>query len=103
MSEKTMGRRTGDRVREDRTDWNRLASMTDDQNETNIASDFDSWPVDDQSRGYFFHVRSTRDGRWTWDMVDREGRIAARAPEDYPSWEAAEAATLSPKESLKAA
>lgn len=95
------GRR--DRVREDRTDWDRLRTMTDEQNESNIAGDFDSWPVDDQARGYFFHVRPAGNTRWTWDMVDRESRIVARAPEDYESWGAAEAATLPLKESLKAA
>lgn len=77
--------------------------MTDEQNEANIASDFDSWPLDDQGRGYFFHVRPAENGRWTWDMVDRDSRIVARAPEDYESWDAAEAATLPLKESLKAA
>lgn len=103
MSEKTTAGRADDRVREDRTDWGRLRTMTDEQNEANIAGDFDSWPVDDQSRGYFFHVRVVERGCWTWDMVDRDSRIVARAPENYESWEAAEAATLPLKESLKAA
>jgi uncharacterized protein YegP (UPF0339 family) len=103
MSEKITAGRSGERVREDRTDWARLRVMTDDQNEANIAGDFDSWPVDDQARGYFFHVRSAGNGRWTWDMVDRDSRIVARAPEDYTSRESAEAATLPLKDSLKAA
>jgi hypothetical protein len=103
MSEKIAAGRSGDRVREDRTDWARLRAMTDEQNEANIAGDFDSWPVDDQARGYFFHVRPTGKGRWTWEMVDRDSRIVARAPEVYENWEAAEAATLPLKESLKAA
>jgi hypothetical protein len=77
--------------------------MTDEENEANIAADSDSWPLDDQARGYFFHVRAVRNGRWTWDMIDRDSRIVARAPEDYGNQEAAEAATLPLKESLKAA
>jgi uncharacterized protein YegP (UPF0339 family) len=103
MSEKITEGRSGDRVREDRTDWNRLRAMTDEQNESNIAGDFDSWPVDDQARGYFFHVRPAENGRWTWEMVDRDSRVVARAPEDYASEESAKAATLSLKESLRAA
>jgi hypothetical protein len=103
MSEKITAGRSSDRVREDRSDWARLRAMTDDQNEANIAGDFDSWPVDDQARGYFFHVRPAGNGRWTWDMVDRESRIVACAPEEYGSRESAEASTLPLKESLKAA
>jgi hypothetical protein len=103
MNEKIIAGRKGNRVREDRTDWDRVRRMTDEQNEANIASDFDSWPVEDQGRGYFFHVRQAGNGRWTWDMVDRGSRVVARAPEDYDSCDAAEAATLRLKESLKAA
>jgi hypothetical protein len=103
MSEKTTGNRSDERVAEDRTDWVRLRTMTDEQAEANIAGDFDSWPLDDQARGYFFHVRPLGNGRWTWDMVGRDSRIAARAPEEYESREAAEAATLALRESLKAA
>jgi hypothetical protein len=88
---------------ESRTDWERLRNMTDEENEANIASDFDSWPLDDQARGYFFHVRPLGNGRWTWDLVDRDSRVVARAPEDYESWDAAESATLPLKENLKAA
>ena len=103
MSEKITENQSDERVAEDRTDWARLRTMTDEQNEANIAGDFDSWPPDDQARGYFFHVRPAGKGRWTWDMIDRENRIAARAPEDYESWETAEAATLPLKGKLKAA
>lgn len=103
MSEKTTESGKCNRFREDRTDWDRLRSMTDEQNEANIAGDFDSWPLDDQARGYFFHVYRAENGRWTWRMVDRASRIVARAPADYDSWTAAEAATYVLKESLKAA
>lgn len=103
MNEKITAGRGSDRVREDRTDWQRLRAMTDERNEANIAGDFDSWPVEDQGRGYFFHVRPMGGARWTWDVIDRDGRVVARAPEDYESSEAAEAAALLLKESLKAA
>lgn len=85
------------------TNWARLHAMTDEENEANIASDFDSWPLDDQARGYFFHVHPTDDGRWTWDMVDRDSRVVARAPTTYASWDEGEAATLPLRDSLKAA
>jgi hypothetical protein len=103
MSEKTTLRRSGEPIEGDRTDWERLRRLTDEQNEANIASDFDSWPLDDQARGYFFHVHPAGNGRWTWELIGRDGRVAARAPEDYESREAAETAALPLKENLKAA
>jgi len=77
--------------------------MTDEENDANIAGDFDSWPLDDQARGFFFQILRSEGRHWTWAMVDRDGQVVARAPVDYDSWEAAEAATLPLKESLKAA
>ncbi|MFN3943929.1 MAG: hypothetical protein ACK4K7_03230 [Allosphingosinicella sp.] len=87
----------------DRTDWERLRNLTDEENEANIAGDFDSWPLEDQARGCFFHVRPLEGRRWTWDMVDPRGRVVARAPADYADRASAEAATLALKTRLKAA
>lgn len=102
MSDGITVRRSGE-AHDSATDWERLRTMSDEDNEANIAADFDSWPLDDQARGYFFHVRPLKTGRWTWDMVGRDGSVAARAPGDYESREAAEAAVGALKGSLKAA
>jgi hypothetical protein len=103
MNEKTTTRRLGDPLLDDRTDWDRLHRMTDQENEASIARDFDSWPLDDQARGYFFHVHPADKGGWTWEMVDRRGRVVARAPISYDSRTTADAATRPLKKSLKAA
>jgi len=103
MSKKLTRMRLGDPIGESLTDWERLRDLTDEANDANIASDFDSWPLDDQARGYFFQILRASADRWTWAMVDREGQVVARAPTAYASWDEAEAATLPLKESLKAA
>lgn len=85
------------------TDWARLAALTDEENEANIASDFDSWPLDDQARGCFFHAYPLASGRWTWDLVDPEGAILARAGVDFANWDDADAAVERLKTMLAAA
>ncbi len=104
MSEKLTTTRLDDPIKDDRTDWDRILNMTDEENEANIAGDFDSWPLEDQARGFFFHVRPTgENGGWTWDMVDRESRVVARATYTYASRTEAEASTGPLKSNLKAA
>jgi len=68
-----------------RSDWPRVAALTEQQLERSIADDPDTWAPDGDGAarrsgdvGNYLMYRSD-DGRWRWRLVDGEGRVLAES------------------------
>ena len=68
-------------VEGDRTDWDRLRAMTDEQVEATIADDPDWTPFEDIAMREA--VVDDGMGQWHWLLIGRDGREIARSPGDF--------------------
>ena len=79
-------------VKEDRTDWERVRALTDEQIDAAIAADPDTYAMGgelDQLRNnplkFVYSVYSDSAGEWRWRLEGSDGRILAYGAESYPS------------------
>lgn len=84
MSEKITRVRLGKAVSEDRTDWEHLRSITDEELEATIAEDADSAVSPDGELGPIVGMvfRDSR-GQWRWRLLDANRNPIADSPRGY--------------------
>jgi uncharacterized protein YegP (UPF0339 family) len=76
-------------VKEDRTDWQRVRAMTDDQIDAAIASDPDTFAMDDKAAtakkplDFVYFIYSDGGGEWRWRLERSDGRVLAYGAEAY--------------------
>jgi len=86
MNEKITRARLGEVVSEDRTDWERLRAITDEELEAAIAEDRDaSISADGESGPIVGMVFKDSRGQWRWRLLNSAGEPIADSPHGYSS------------------
>ena len=88
----------------DRTDWARLAGLSDVALDAAIASDADTFALsEDAAGGLRWLVYKETSGTWRWRLTDRAGKAVAESPKSYRHRSEVDSAINSLREALKAA
>jgi uncharacterized protein YegP (UPF0339 family) len=77
-------------VKEDRTDWQRVRALTDEQIDAAIAADPDTFAMGDGLQGhqgnplkFVYFIYSDKVGEWRWRLERSDGRVVAYGAETY--------------------
>jgi len=75
----------------DRTDWDRVRSLSDADIDQAIATDADTFSIGapaigtSRERGIRFVVARTKNGEWRWRLVANDGDILAQSGQGFAS------------------
>lgn len=90
MSERITRVRLGEAVNEDRTDWNRLRRLTDEELDAAIAADPDTFAVEEMSPDQVrYQILGLGPDKWFWRLIDGTGHVLARSDRSFRTQEQA--------------
>jgi uncharacterized protein YegP (UPF0339 family) len=80
------------------TDWARIRALTDDEIDAAIASDPDSYSIDEaellgrKGASYRYELYSDKAGAWRWRLLAADGNVLAVSGQAFPSRQSVEKA-----------
>jgi uncharacterized protein YegP (UPF0339 family) len=88
------------------TNWARLRALAEEEIETAIAGDPDSYSIDEaellgrKGASYRFEIYHNRDGVWQWRLLASGGEVLAVSGRAFPSRQSVEGAIASLRDAL---